>query len=207
MQRGATVSRGAERPIEPEVVVVYRRSTGELTDAHSEPPSLVSALLSGALLNCAFLGILRVYSICVAAGQAAFAHDLLIALGLISMAFAAIFIIGQSDYKRMLAYSSIAHAGYALIGVVAATSIGGGASSNIIQGTAAELGISSVVLYLMAYLLTNLAAFGVVTAYGRIACSDEISAYAGMSRRSPWLASPCWWPSFRSPECRLSVAL
>lgn len=88
-----------------------------LPDAHSESPSLVSALLSGALLNCAFLGILRVYSICVAAGQAAFAQDLLIALGLISMAFAAIFIIGQSDYKRMLAYSSVEHMGILALGV------------------------------------------------------------------------------------------
>lgn len=105
----------------------------------------------------------------------------------LSMTLGNLLALAQKNIKRMLAYSSIAHAGYALIGVVAATSIGGAASSNIIQGTAAELGISSVVLYLMAYLLTNLAAFGVVTAYGRIACSDEISAYAGMSRRSPWL--------------------
>jgi NADH-quinone oxidoreductase subunit N len=96
--------------------------------------------------------------------------------------------LAQKNIKRLLAYSSIAHAGYALIGVVAATSVGGSAASNIVEGTAAELGITSVVFYLMAYLLTNLAAFGVVTAYGRIACSDDISVYAGMSRRAPWLA-------------------
>jgi NADH-quinone oxidoreductase subunit N len=45
-----------------------------------------------------------------------------------------------------------------------------------------------VVFYLIAYIFTNLAAFGVVAAYGRVVGSDEIAAYAGMSRRSPWLA-------------------
>ncbi|NCC52843.1 MAG: NADH dehydrogenase FAD-containing subunit, partial [Spartobacteria bacterium] len=76
-----------------------------LPDAHSEAPSLVSALLSGALLNCAFLGILRAFALCVATGEAAFAKDLLLVLGLLSLLVAAVFILGQTDYKRMLAYS------------------------------------------------------------------------------------------------------
>ena len=50
------------------------------------------------------------------------------------------------------------------------------------------LGLSSMVLYLVVYVITNLAAFGVVVTFGRIAGSDEIASYAGMSRRSPWLA-------------------
>src|SRR5262249_41619651 len=54
-----------------------------LPDTHSESPSLVSALLSGALLNCAFLAILRGVQVCVAAGQAAFAHELLVGFGLL----------------------------------------------------------------------------------------------------------------------------
>jgi|WetSurMetagenome_2_1015567.scaffolds.fasta_scaffold54884_3 hydrogenase-4 component F len=82
-----------------------------LPDAHSEAPSPVSALLSGALLNCAFLGILRFYQICLAAGQGPFAQRLFIFFGLLSMAVAAIFITGQREYKRMLAYSSIEHMG------------------------------------------------------------------------------------------------
>jgi NADH-quinone oxidoreductase subunit N len=51
-----------------------------------------------------------------------------------------------------------------------------------------ELGVTSVVFYLLAYILTNLAAFGIVMAFGRITGSDEIKDYAGMSRRSPGLA-------------------
>jgi len=82
-----------------------------LPDAHSESPSMISALLSGALLNCAFLAILRALQVCTAAGQAAFCQELFVWFGLISMAVAAVFILGQSDYKRMLAYSSVEHMG------------------------------------------------------------------------------------------------
>ncbi|MBI3272480.1 MAG: hypothetical protein HYZ53_26045 [Planctomycetes bacterium] len=88
-----------------------------LPDAHSEAPSPASALLSGALLNCAFLGILRVLHVCVAADQAAFAQDLLVVLGLGSMGVAAAFILKQPDYKRMLAYSSVEHMGILALGV------------------------------------------------------------------------------------------
>jgi len=88
-----------------------------LPDAHSEAPSMVSALLSGALLNCAFLGILRVQQVCAAAGHAVFGQDLLIGFGLLSMAVAAVFLQGQIDYKRLLAYSSVEHVGILALGV------------------------------------------------------------------------------------------
>jgi hypothetical protein len=54
-----------------------------LPDAHSEAPSMVSALLSGALLNCAFLGIVRVLQVCAAAGDLTFGRDLLVGFGLV----------------------------------------------------------------------------------------------------------------------------
>jgi hydrogenase-4 component F len=88
-----------------------------LPDAHSEAPSVVSALLSGAVLNCAFLGVLRAQQVCRAAGIAPFGQDLLVAFGLLSMAVAAVFIAGQRDYKRMLAYSSVEHMGVLALGV------------------------------------------------------------------------------------------
>jgi len=94
-----------------------------LPDAHSESPSVVSALLSGALLNCAFLGILRGHQICRAAGLEMFSRDLLILFGLISIGWAAVFILNQADYKRMLAYSSVEHMGILALGV----GVGGGA--------------------------------------------------------------------------------
>jgi hydrogenase-4 component F len=94
-----------------------------LPDAHSQSPSLVSALLSGALLNCAFLGILRTHQICVLTGLASFSQELLVIFGLISMVTAAAFIVGQGDYKRLLAYSSVEHMGILALSV----GVGGGA--------------------------------------------------------------------------------
>ena len=88
-----------------------------LPDAHSESPSAVSALLSGALLNCSFLGIIRAQQLLNAAGAGKFGNELLIMFGIFSMTVAAIFILGQSDYKRMLAYSSVEHMGILAIGV------------------------------------------------------------------------------------------
>jgi hydrogenase-4 component F len=88
-----------------------------LPDAHSESPSLVSALLSGALLNCAFLGILRIHQVCIAAGLAEFSGGLLVVFGLLSVGWAAAFIWAQADYKRLLAYSSVEHMGILALGV------------------------------------------------------------------------------------------
>ena len=87
-----------------------------LPDAHSEAPSPVSALLSGALLNCAFLSILRMQQVMSAAGAAEFGQELLVFFGLLSMGTAAVFVIHQPDYKRMLAYSSVEHMGIITLG-------------------------------------------------------------------------------------------
>lgn len=88
-----------------------------LPNAHSEAPSPVSALLSGALLNCAFLAILRIHHICIAAGEGAFVSGPLIVIGLFSMAVAGIFLIGQRDFKRTLAFSSVEHMGILALGL------------------------------------------------------------------------------------------
>jgi len=88
-----------------------------LPDAHSESPSVVSALMSGALLNGAFLGVLRAYQVCCAAGLGAWCGKLLTFFGLLSLAVAAAFLLGQTDYKRLLAYSSVEHMGILSLGV------------------------------------------------------------------------------------------
>ncbi|HPW56259.1 MAG: hypothetical protein KA072_02615 [Thermoanaerobaculaceae bacterium] len=88
-----------------------------LPDAHAEAPSVASALLSGALLNCALLGILRSQQLLTAAGLAPFGQRLLVVLGLVSMAWAAVFVIRQTDFKRLLAYSSVEHMGIVALGV------------------------------------------------------------------------------------------
>jgi hydrogenase-4 component F len=92
-----------------------------LPDAHSEAPSPASALLSGVLLNCAYLGILRTNKIMEAAGLGDFSGTILIVFGLASMLAAATFILKQNEYKRLLAYSSIENMGIIAFG----TGIGG----------------------------------------------------------------------------------
>jgi hydrogenase-4 component F len=87
-------------------------------DAYGEAPGLVGALLAGGLVNCAFLAILRVYQICLASGtEIQFFQQALLVMGLISMAFAAVFMARQADFKRMLAYSSVEHVGILAIGL------------------------------------------------------------------------------------------
>jgi hydrogenase-4 component F len=86
-------------------------------DAYGEAPGLVGALLAGGLTNCAFLAILRFLQICIAAGEGAFARQLLVTMGLLSMAVAGVFMAGQRDFKRMLAYSSVEHMGILVFGI------------------------------------------------------------------------------------------
>jgi hydrogenase-4 component F len=80
-------------------------------DAYGEAPGIVGALLAGGLVNCAFLSLMRVYQIAVATQEAATFQNALIVMGLLSMAFAAVFMARQNDFKRMLAYSSVEHVG------------------------------------------------------------------------------------------------
>ncbi len=86
-------------------------------DAYGEAPGVVGAILAGGVTNCAFLALLRVYHICGAAGESAYASRLLLAMGLLSMAVAGVFMVGQRDFKRMLAYSSVEHMGILSLGL------------------------------------------------------------------------------------------
>jgi len=86
-------------------------------DAYGEAPGLLGALLAGGLTNFAFLAIVRVFQVTRAAGEDAFARDALVGLGLFSIALAAVFVVGQKDFKRMLAYSSVEHMGILALGL------------------------------------------------------------------------------------------
>jgi hydrogenase-4 component F len=85
-------------------------------DAYGEAPGLVGALLAGGATSCAFVGVLRFYGVCVAAGEGAFARELMLGFGLLSMAVGGVFMVRQRDYKRMLAYSSVEHMGILVLG-------------------------------------------------------------------------------------------
>ena len=87
-----------------------------LPDAHSEGPAPVSALLSGALLNTAMVGIVRYLAVADAAGISILARGTVLALGGFSLFIAALFIVPQTGVKRLMAYSSVEHMGVIAIG-------------------------------------------------------------------------------------------
>ena len=90
-----------------------------LPDAHGQAPAPVSALMSGVLLSVAFYAILRVKVIADLALGTSYTRTLLVILALASLLIAASLLIGQRDYKRMLAYSSIEHMGLLALGAAA----------------------------------------------------------------------------------------
>jgi hydrogenase-4 component F len=87
-------------------------------DTYGESPGIVGALLAGGLVNCAFLALVRIFQVCIASGSdIAYFQNIMVGLGLISMATAGVFMIKQPDFKRMLAYSSVEHMGILSIGL------------------------------------------------------------------------------------------
>jgi hydrogenase-4 component F len=113
-----------------------------LPDAHSEAPSPVSALLSGTLLNSAFLGLLRVQGIFINAHQESFSNFIFMITGFLSLLVSAVFMLRLKNYKRMLAYSSIENMGILFIGV----SLG-------------KFGIFAVMLHALAHSLSKTSLF------------------------------------------------
>ena len=103
---------------------------------------------------------------------------ILAALAAVTMSLGNLAALGQQNIKRMLAYSSVAQAGYMLIGVVAL------AASPTPMGS----GTGALLYYLLAYLFTNAGAFCVVIAVERTLGSDAIRDYAGLAQRAPWTA-------------------
>jgi len=97
---------------------------------------------------------------------------LLLAMSVATMTVGNLIAIWQDNIKRLLAYSSIAQAGYVMIGLVAVS----------------DGGIASVLFYLSVYLFANLGAFAVVLAVSRGELGERIEDYAGLSQRSPGLA-------------------
>jgi len=152
-------------------------------DVYDGAPSVVTAFMSVGAKAAGFAALLRVFVTAFPdlapqwAGLAAIIAALTMTVG----NFAA---IAQSNIKRMLAYSSIAHAGYILMGLVAV-----GAASIKRDGELSDFSVGASIFYLLAYALTNLGAWAVVIAVER-ADGEGLSLddYAGLGARRPGLA-------------------
>ncbi len=142
-------------------------------DVYEGAPLSVTAYMSVIAKVGAFAALLRVFSVALAA-QASQWSTVLAAIAVLTMALGNIAALLQTNVKRLLAYSSISHAGFILVGVVAAS----------------RAGATSVVFYLLAYMFTNLGAFGVILMLRRHGEeADEITDLTGLVVRSPALAA------------------
>jgi len=140
-------------------------------DVYEGAPTPVAGFLSTASKAAGFAVLLRFFLTVFPQTAGQWQYTLAV-ISILTMTIGNLVALAQKNIKRLLAYSSIAHAGYALVGVLAAS----------------RLGVSSAVFYMMAYILTNLAAFAIVGAASKTVGSDDLRAYDGFSRRSPYLA-------------------
>jgi NADH-quinone oxidoreductase subunit N len=142
-------------------------------DVYEGAPTSITAYISVASKAAGFAVLVRVFNVIF---PVPYQHsewvNLVETLSIVTMSLGNVLAIPQQNIKRMLAYSSIAQAGYVLIGVASAS----------------RLGIAAAVFYLGAYVLTNLAAFTIVILVSNKTGGDAIKDFAGLGRRSPYLS-------------------
>ncbi len=144
-------------------------------DVYEGAPTPVAGFLSTASKAAGFAVLVRLFFAIFPDATLPMARDWSLTIAILSavtMTVGNLLALPQTNIKRLIAFSSIAHAGYALIGVVALS----------------QLGAASVVFYLAAYIATNLLAFGIVMAFSRVTGCEDLKDYSGMSRRNPALA-------------------
>ncbi|RKU39649.1 NADH-quinone oxidoreductase subunit N [Candidatus Poribacteria bacterium] len=141
-------------------------------DVYEGAPTTIAAFISAGPKAAGFAAFLRIFMEALPNLQVEWS-GVIILLAMLTMTVGNVIAIAQTNIKRMLAYSSIAHAGYILIGLAAANSEG----------------ISSAMLYLLVYCVMNIGAFGaVILAKTTDGESLMISDYAGLGLRKPLLA-------------------
>jgi NADH-quinone oxidoreductase subunit M len=152
-----------------------------LPDAHVEAPTAVSVLLAGVLLKMGTYGFLRFGPQLLPAGFDA-TRPVLAVMGAISIVYGGAIALRQSDLKKLVAYSSISHMGYVVLGIAAGTTAG-------IMGASVQM-VSHGLIAGMAFLLVG-------ALYER-AHTREIEAFGGIASIAPWLAGFLVLTSFAS---------
>ncbi len=143
-------------------------------DVYEGAPTPITGFMAVATKAAAFGVILRLFDVALIDASTTWAPAFA-TLAVITIVVGNVGAIGQGSLKRMLAYSSVAQAGYMLAGVVVTT----------------QLGISATVFYLAIYVVMNLGAFAVIVAREReTGLGDDISSLYGLGANRPWLAWP-----------------
>ena len=142
-------------------------------DAYEGAPAIVTGFMSTGVKAAAFAAFARVFLSAFEPFKAEWAPVVAV-IAIATMVLGTVVGVAQSNLKRMLAYSSIAHGGYLLVGLVAAN----------------QVGKAAILFYLLAYSVTNLAAFGVIALLGtRDKANDSLRDYAGLWHTRPALAA------------------
>jgi NADH-quinone oxidoreductase subunit N len=149
-------------------------------DVYQGAPSPITAFMSSATKVAAFAAFLRVFLVAFPLYRTDW-RPVIMALATLSLVVGTIAAVVQTDIKRALAYSSIANAGYILIGFVAAS---------VDSRSAAHRGLESSLFYLFTYTFMTIGAFAVVSLVGRRShdARHGLDQYRGLSRRAPVLA-------------------
>ena len=145
-------------------------------DVYEGAPTPVTAFMATAVKAAAFIGFVKLFFMAAGAGWEDWGHIMII-LAVLTMVVGNALALPQRNLKRMLAYSSIAHAGYLMLGIIAAGKSGD------------TLGISAILFYLAAYAFMNLGAFGVlIWIRARRRNAYSLDSIAGLGRSMPWSA-------------------
>jgi NADH-quinone oxidoreductase subunit N len=140
-------------------------------DVYQGAPTPVTAFISVASKAAGFVFALRLFAYMFIRLDYVWV-PILSVIAFLTMTIGNLMAIPQKNVKRLLAYSTISQAGYILVGFVGASVIG----------------ISSVMFYLLAYTITNIAAFAVVAAFAKSTGSENLDDYAGLAQKEPLLA-------------------
>ena len=142
-------------------------------DVYQGAPTAITGFMAAATKVAAFGAILRIFYVAFANAEWQW-KPALILISIVTMVFGSVVAISQRDVKRMLAYSSIAHAGFLLAGVIALS----------------KSGLEASIFYLFAYGIATVGAFGIVTLVRDSAGEvTDLNRWSGLGKRSPLIAS------------------
>jgi NADH-quinone oxidoreductase subunit N len=140
-------------------------------DVYQGAPTIVTTYMATIVKTAAFAGIFRLFTYCFAT-QASHSSNIIWGMAALTILIGNLTAMYQSSVKRMLAYSSVAHAGYLLIAVLALNS----------------MSASSILLYTCAYSIATIAAFTVLVNVINATGNDSIESFYGLAKRNPFMA-------------------
>jgi NADH-quinone oxidoreductase subunit N len=140
-------------------------------DVYTGSPTVVTAFMSTVVKSAAFAGFFRLFYTCFATSNAAWTNTIW-ALAALTIIIGNVTAVYQTNFKRMLAYSSIAHAGYMLLAILA--------MNQYAQG--------SILFYATAYSVSSLTAFAVLLLVSHVTKNDSIDSFNGLAKKNPLLA-------------------